>query len=380
MRTEQYMWDGHTWKNKEGARPDPSFAPDLTLIFGQRTILENGDHYRNYSSDFASGQIVIGTTSGNIMGLSVSDDDLVATAIKFDKSSIETRLFHTGVGDSIKMGRAIGEHFSSRASELKLIYIVSDGQMVNGSDLVIGIADVLGSQIPVAGGLAGDDARFETTLVGLNAQPGPGNIVVIGFYGEELEVGCGTRTGWEPFGPERQVTRADKNVLYEIDGKSALALYKSYLGERASELPGSALLFPLEITLPGTNERMIRTILAVNEDDQSMTFAGNLPEGSTVQLMKANFDKLIDGAADAAGISKAGFTKTPELALLVSCVGRKLILGQRTEEEIEEASSVLGTQTTIAGFYSYGEIAPYGTGDICQLHNQSMTITSLREK
>jgi hypothetical protein len=324
---------------------------------------------------------VIGSTSGNIMGQNVTDNDLIATAIQFDKSTIRTHMFQTASGDSFALGRTIGSKFAGPGSDLKLIYIVSDGQSVNGSELVIGIADVLGNKVPVAGGLAGDDARFQTTLVGLNAEPASGNIVAIGFYGDSLEVGCGTRTGWEPFGPERTITRSEKNMLYEIDGKSALSLYKTYLGDRAAELPGSALLFPLEITLEGTDERLIRTILAVSEDDQSMTFAGNLPVGSKVQLMKANFDKLIDGAADAAGISKQGLhNHEPELALLVSCVGRKLILGQRVEEEIEEASSMLGANTTIAGFYSYGEIAPYGTGDICQLHNQSMTITSLREK
>jgi hypothetical protein len=351
------------------------------LIFGQRTILETTGAFSAYSKDFAAGEVVIGSTSGNIMGQNVTDNDLVATAIQFDRTTIRTHLFSTGSGDSLTLGRAIGSKFDGLGADLKLIYIVSDGQSVNGSELVIGIADVLGNTVPVAGGLAGDDARFQTTLVGLNAEPGSGNIVAIGFYGDSLEVGCGTRTGWEPFGPERTITRAEKNVLYEIDGKSALGLYKTYLGDRAAELPSSALLFPLEITLEGTDERLIRTILAVSENDQSMTFAGNLPVGSKVQLMKANFDKLIDGAADAATISRQGLENNePELALLVSCVGRKLILGQRVEEEIEEASSVLGANTTIAGFYSYGEIAPYGTGDICQLHNQSMTITTLREK
>jgi hypothetical protein len=380
MKTRQYNWDGISWKNKNGEGPDPSFRKDLTLIFGQRTVLERSDAFAAYSTDFATGEVVIASTSGNILGKNVTDHDLVATAIQFDGTTVRTHLFPTSE-DSLSLGRRIGSKFANNGKSLKLVYIISDGTSVNGSDLVVGIADVLGSKVPVAGGLTGDDARFQTTLVGLNAEPTPGNIVAIGLYGDALEVGCGTRTGWEPFGPERTITRAEKNVLYEIDNKSALGLYKSYLGDRAAELPGSALLFPLEITLAGTGERLIRTILAVNEEDQSMTFAGNLPVGSLVKLMTANSDKLIDGAADAAGISMQGLKDNrPDLALLVSCVGRKLVMGQRVEEEIEEVAAMLGTNTTIAGFYSYGEIAPHGTGDICQLHNQSMTITSLREK
>jgi hypothetical protein len=126
---------------------------------------------------------------------------------------------------------------------------------------------------------------------------------------------------------------------------------------------------------------VVRTILAVSEADQSMTFAGDVPEGSYAQLMKANFDRLIDGAVGAARASQRSLTGTsPDLAILISCVGRKLVLKQRIEEEVEGVRDVVGEHTVLTGFYSYGEISPFAAGASCELHNQTMTITTFREE
>jgi hypothetical protein len=59
-------------------------------------------------------------------------------------------------------------------------------------------------------------------------------------------------------------------------------------------------------------------------------------------------------------------------------VGRRLVLGSRTEEEIEATLEVLPKGTQQIGFYSYGEISPYTAGT-CDLHNQTMTLTTLSE-
>ena len=111
-----------------------------------------------------------------------------------------------------------------------------------------------------------------------------------------------------------------------------------------------------------------------------MTFAGNMPEGAYARLMKANFERLIDAAAGAAETCLDAFDKTPpQLALLVSCVGRRIVLGQRIEEEIESVRDGFGKDTALAGFYSYGEISPLGLAAGCELYNQTMTITAFRE-
>lgn len=193
-------------------------------------------------------------------------------------------------------------------------------------------------------------------------------------------MGYGLKGGWDPFGPDRLITRAAGNVLYELDGKSALGLYKTYLGEYAKDLPNSGLLFPLLIHKSGRESGFVRTILAVDEENQSLIFAGDVPQGLLARFMKANFDRLIDGASGTAEIALDALGRGPaQLAILISCFGRKLVLKQRTEEEVEAVQSVLGANTPIAGFYSYGEISPLTLGARCDLHNQTMTITTFAE-
>jgi hypothetical protein len=166
-----------------------------------------------------------------------------------------------------------------------------------------------------------------------------------------------------------------------VDGKSALELYKQYLGEHAEGLPATGLLFPLCLRGRDGADGVVRTILAVDEKEQSMTVAGDVPEGAYARLMKANFDRLIDGAASAAEVCRDSTPDSAtELALLISCVGRKMVLGQRTEEEVESVREVLGEQSALTGFYSYGEISPFAPQARCELHNQTMTVTTLAEK
>jgi hypothetical protein len=124
---------------------------------------------------------------------------------------------------------------------------------------------------------------------------------------------------------------------------------------------------------------LVRTILAVDERLQSMTFAGDIPEGALARLTKCHVDRLIDGAVDAARASYPAGSAAPELAILISCVGRKLVLKQRVEDEVEGVRSILGEQIAMTGFYSYGEIAPFALGERSELHNQTMTITTFAE-
>jgi hypothetical protein len=119
----------------------------------------------------------------------------------------------------------------------------------------------------------------------------------------------------------------------------------------------------------------------VDEEKNSMTFAGDIPEGCYVRLMKADFDKLIEGANLAAEHTTVrGGDSSDKLAVLISCVGRKLILGQRIDEEVEGVKRVLGDGATLTGFYSYGEISPLVESARCELHNQTMTITTFAER
>jgi hypothetical protein len=260
------------------------------------------------------------------------------------------------------------------------VLVLSDGLKVNGTELVRGLRGSLPGAVAVTGGLAGDGPDFLQTLVCSNDAPAEGRVAAVGFYGERLRIGYGSLGGWDAFGPERLITRSRSNVLYELDGHSALELYKQYLGDHAAGLPATALRFPLALRSEQEGYSVVRTVLSIDEKEQSMTFAGDMPQGTYARLMKANFDRLIDGAAGAARAGLEGLGSfQPELAVLISCVGRKLVLKQRVEEEVEGVREVLGARPALTGFYSYGEICPHGAVTRCELHNQTMTITAFCE-
>jgi hypothetical protein len=386
MRIEQRVWTKGGWS--PGGELDG--AAQLVLLFGGTSVLAD----RGWVSELQRTQpqaIVFGcSTAGEICGTRVRDDSLVATAVQFLGTTLALR--HTALEDapdaSARAGTALAQALP--AAGLRHVLVLSDGQSVNGSELVRGMLPHLPPGVQVTGGLAGDGPRFEQTFVLADGEPRSGVVAALGLYGEALRVGYGSLGGWDPFGPKRIVTRSRGNVLHELDGKPALELYKTYLGEHAAGLPATGLLFPLSIGRTGEPRTVVRTILAVDEAEQTLTFAGDVPEGAVAQLMKANFERLIDGAADAAADAArvAGSPHdvlgpggpAPELAVLISCVGRKLVLKQRTEEEVESVREVLGARTAITGFYSYGEICPAAPDADCELHNQTMTITTFREE
>jgi hypothetical protein len=356
--------------------------PDLIIYFGSRTSLASGAAFEQLKATCPGAMVLGCTTGGQIHEHDAVDDEITGVAIRFDETKI--RLVSEIVGssaDSRTCGRAIGERLL--APDLAGIFILSDGLNVNGSELVAGITEMIGPHIPLTGGLAGDGSQFEETLVGANCAPQSRMVAGIGFYGNAIRIGHGSAGGWDVFGPRRTVTRSQGNVLFELDGEPALDLYERYLGDEAEGLPGAGLLFPLQIQNPDhADHRIVRTILAVDRDKRSLTFAGDVPEGWSAQLMRGNFDHLSSGAADAARQATEGLADgqaTNGVALLVSCIGRRLLMGQRVSEEIEAAGAVLGTQFARLGFYSYGEISPHAVSGICELHNQTMTITTITE-
>ncbi|MAR67860.1 MAG: hypothetical protein CL833_11495 [Crocinitomicaceae bacterium] len=377
MIIEQKHWSNSEWKETLSSSKD--VEANLVLVFGGRHQLSDGRRFEEIKEQYPNANILVGSTSGEILDTEVHDDTLVLTAIQFEKTTIEVaKLTQSEIDDSFSGGEVLAKRLLKEG--LRHIFVLSDGLKVNGSELVKGFESALPSTVSVTGGLAGDAARFEQTLVGLNGVPEEGSIAAIGFYGNDLKIGHGSQGGWDPFGPERKVTKSKNNVLYEIDGQSALELYKMYLGDKADGLPGTGLLFPLSIREEEGGASVVRTLLAIDEEAQSMTFAGDIAEGATAQLMKANFDKLIDASVDAAESSSELLDgSNAELAILVSCVGRKLVLGQRIEEEVEEVREVLGNGPAITGFYSYGEVSPIVKSMNCELHNQTMTITTFSE-
>ncbi|WP_405224030.1 FIST signal transduction protein [Dokdonia sp. Asnod1-B02] len=350
----------------------------LVLILGNRFLLEKEGVCEEVRDLFPSGHLVFGSSSGEIVTGAVNDNHITITAIEFEKTSFEIQTFniHEVGDDSEKAGSKIVKKLT--AEGLKHVFVLSEGSFVNGSALTKGMQEAL-PNVLITGGLCGDDARFEKTLASYNEAPKEGEIVVIGFYGATFEASFSIYGGWTPFGPERLITKSDGNILYEIDGKPALDLYKTYLGDKAKELPGSALIYPLNVKSAENDQSFVRTILNIDEDKNAMILAGDVPEQSKVQLMMTNMDSIASASETAALRAMEGRNNPPQLALLISCIGRKLVLDQRIEEEVEEVMSVIGDDVVISGMYSYGEIAPFYGERSCKLHNQTMTITLISE-
>ncbi|MEO6549817.1 MAG: FIST N-terminal domain-containing protein [Ferruginibacter sp.] len=380
MKVLLSSYSGTKFNNSEKSDQLNGDKVQLILGFGAKELLAT-DIYIKLRIQYPSAQIVLCSTSGEIFDDKIVENSVSVTAIEFENTYVKAASVNIGDynNDSFEAGVALVKKINI-ADDLCYMMILSDGAKVNGSELVKGINKCVENKVPVTGGLAGDGTAFRSTVVGLNEIPESGKIVAIGFYSKHLMVAHGKMGGWEMFGPERTVTKSVANQLYEINGENALEVYKKYLGIYADELPGSAFLFPLSVKLSAESEPVVRTILSIDPGTKSMVFAGDVPQGSQVRFMKANFDKLIHAAGDAAHQTfVSNRVPDPKLALLISCVGRKIILDTRTEEEVEAVQDVFGQNTKLSGFYSYGEISPIFANSKCELHNQTMTITTFDE-
>lgn len=353
---------------------------DLLLAFGAVADLETPGLVEAVRHDFPEARLAGCSTAGQISAMGVTDGSIALTAIRFARPAF--RLAEAPL-TSMEESRAAGEQLARMlaAPDLHDVVLFGQGVGVNGSRLIDGVAAIVGPDVGISGGLAGDGSSFHRTVVLSDGGVSDRSIVGIGFYGHRMRIGHGSFGGWQPFGPARRVTRAQGNVLYELDNAPALEVYKRYLGDHARDLPASGLLFPFSML--GADHGavgLIRTILGINEADGSLTLAGDIADDGYLQLMHASADALIDGAEAAAELARDDEEADGDsLSLLVSCVGRRLVLGGRVDEEVEAVAEVFGQRDVVAGFYSYGEISPLLPNPVCRLHNQTMTISRWRE-
>ncbi|WP_158849320.1 FIST signal transduction protein [Algibacter sp. L1A34] len=377
MKTVQLV--KHKNKDWEYVIENQELREPLVLVFGNRYMLEDDSIYEEIRQQFPDGHIIFGSACAEISSNTVNEESITVTAIEFEKSEFlikTSNVLNTDL-DSFKTGNDLINQFPQEG--LKYVFVVSEGSFVNGSQLTKGMSASTDDNLVITGGLCGDDARFEKTLASYNENPKEEELVAVGFYGETLEISFSIHGGWTPFGPERIVTKSEGNILYELDGLPALDLYKNYLGEKAKDLPGAALLYPFSVTTEGERQSIVRSILNIDEEKNAVILAGDIIEKAKVQLMMTNVDNIANASERAARQALEYRVNKPQLAILISCIGRKLVLDQRVEEEIEEVIEVIGKDAVITGFYSYGEIAPFHGESACQLHNQTMTITLISE-
>jgi hypothetical protein len=377
MKLENLIYDNENWILVNSELEDEDYLKvNIVFLFGDTDIIKDENIFFQIKNRFPNAKIVGCSSSGNILNAQVSKYPIVSTAICFDNAWVELSTITFNDENIEKLSENLINNLPK--DNLKHIFLISDGLLINGSDLVKGI-NKINSFTSVTGGMAGDGGRFLETFVIANNIPTKRAVVAVGFYGDSLSVQSGCFAGWSEFGAERIITKSIGNILYEIDNQPALDLYKKYLGDHASSLPNSGLRFPLNIKENEESNEVIRTLLSVNEEDKSITFAGDIPEGYIARLMRPDIDELIAGAGKAARVINKINNKTA-LGLIVSCVGRKVVMNQFIDDEIEIIQEILGDNVHLSGFYSYGEIAPFKDNLLsCQLHNQTMTLTTIYE-
>ena len=350
----------------------------LVLVFGNRYLLEDQNIIINIRKEFNYENIIFGSSSGEILDGGMQDNSISVTAIELEKSTfvIERENIANFNMKADLLAESLLDKFPKE--NLKHLFVLSDG-LLDGKKLIEGLEKKINNIVAITGGLCGDDARFEKTLTSFNENPKTGEIVLIGLYGETLEISYASAGGWFPFGPERKITKSKDNIIFEIDNKPALDVYKNHLAHRALGLPSASLSFPLNITCEGKKHPVVRTILGVDEAQKTLILAGDAPENAKVQMLMASVDAIIDGAQFAGELAMKNRLKKAEIAILVSCIGRKLVMNKRVGEESEYMKETLGEPTVITGFYSYGQIAPFDKNDTANLHNQTMTVTLISE-
>lgn len=374
MIIDSLIYRDNNWQISDKNIIDDTKA-SIVFLFGDSNLIKSDASYNELHSKYPNAHIVGSSSSGNISGVEISNSPIVASAVQLEKGYVDVSIVDFLSKEDVEQkAKTMIEKLPK--TNLQHIFVLSEGLNINGSDLMRGINN---NDISVSGGMAGDGDRFQETWVVANEPAKQNRAVAIGFYGEALAINCGYHGGWSPFGAEQKVTCSAGNVLFELDGQPALDLYKEYLGDFADDLPYSGMRFPLSIKASEDSNEVIRTLLAINEEDKSITFAGDVPEGYIARLMKPEIDILIDGAKSITDHFNNRNTDTA-LALVVSCVGRRIVMKQLAEEELEVIADTLGENVHIIGFYSYGEIAPFHDDLLqCQLHNQTLTLTSIYE-
>lgn len=375
MAIEQLSWSNEKWETCSSSITHLD-SVKLVLVFFNIEAIQNSQAHEILLDRYPNARIVGCSTAGNIIDSKVVDPGIVATAISFSKSRVKVEVIDETQPEVLPTNISNAME-SLQEEDLKYVLILSEGLDVNGSKIAESCSNH--KNITITGGLSGDDGAFVKTFQLLDSKLVTNKVILIGFYGNDLSISHGCSSGWAEFGINRRITKSKENILYEIDHQPALELYKNYLGSLAAELPASGLRFPLKIT-KGSEPSVIRTLLGIDEDNQSLIFAGDVPEGAMTLLMKGNTDDLILGAKNAASSTQLLDDK-PGLSIVVSCVGRKMLMGPETDEELEAVKKILGKEIYLTGFYSYGELAPNSEDKgICYLHNQTMTLSVIQEK
>ena len=355
--------------------------PDIVFVFS--SIKYDQPEVVAGANQAASGALVVGgSAAGEITSWATEFDAInaiavAAPAVKFFSGYSE------GVSKgSFKAGANVAKAVlkAANGAKLDLFIMIPDGMTGDGASIVRGVQSVLGENFPIIGGSAGDDYLFKKTYEYYKDKTLTDGVVGIGFSGK-FAFGFGIRHGWEPVGLPLKVTKAEGTVIKEINGQPALNVYEEYFGKEAGELVKEPLArmaytYPLGMAVEGSDELLIRDPVIAN-DKGEITLAAEIPVGSTIRLMIGDREKAIAAAKWAAERAKEQLGNvTPRFILMFNCMARNKLLGVRCHEENDAVNSIIGMDTPMGGFYTYGEQGPLlgKKGTPAYFHNETMTL------
>jgi hypothetical protein len=362
---------------------DPISKPDLTIVFSS-VRYANEQLLKGIHSITGQTPLVGCTDAGGITKDGPNRRAVTVMLLQSDEVEFVTGIGR-GLGDNaMAAGRHLAQDLlrnSKSTKPMQVAMMFPDGLRGNGADVVRGMQEGIGAELPIVGGAAGDDFLFKTTYQFYNDQVLTDAVPGVLFRGT-MKIGVGVRHGWKPLGIPRVITKSKDNIVYEIDGQPAVTLYQEYFGKSAEDLKKEplaqmAITYPMGMYVPDQEEYLIRDPITVNEDG-SIVCAAEMKEGSQVRLMMGSTNSAISAAQSAAEQAVKGLGgAVPKGAVIFNCIARDKMLGNRAPEEIKTISDALGKQVPIAGFYTYGEQAPVdgkGSSFSCHFHNETVVI------
>ncbi len=378
MKTVQVHFRKKTF-NRESLKAIIDLKPQIIVAFANIEWARDIELLKELKTHLPDAEIVGCSTAGEISNDGLFENSMVLTAIRFESPTSKVRIMTEKVEtDQGQSGRNLGKKLVDKG--LRGVFLFAPGVAVQGSAMLHGLKETVGPEALLIGGLAGDSGKFERTAVFHNTQSYGDHAIALGFYGDQIELSHSAKAGFRSFGGVRQITKANDHIVFEIDGQPALKVYKESLGKHADDLPSTGLMFPMAILNDQNSETgLIRGVLNVNEENQSLFLAGDVQSGTFFKLMRAENQSLIVGARDAAqSLNKSASPQS--IGFLISCVARRMVMGAAVEDELDAAMAELKNCQNISGFYSYGEFGPFFSLVDCQLHNQTMSVSIISEK
>lgn len=326
--------------------------------------------------------------AGEIITEGSKERGVAVMAIVSDKIDFITASGGAINGQPKQAGKKLAQDLKSKTkNKLKCLMMLSDVLTGNGADIVRGAQEELGDEILLFGGAAGDDFAFKKTFVYLNDRALESSLAGVGLAGE-FAIGIGVRHGWEPIGLPLKVTKSAGAVVQEINNKPAIKVYEDYFGKQAEEmkkepLAKMAITYPLGMKIKASDEFLVRDPITVDAQG-AITCAAEVPVGAEINLMIGSKEEAIAAAKKAAGIAKEQLQGTaPAAILMFNCIARCKLFGRYANDEIKAIKSVLGEDVPLIGFYTYGEIAPFGISGKYRkayFHNETAVVIAIGEK